>query len=159
MTTPNDNIEKPKEPLMKPQLYLFFKGDCLKAMTHYAETLGGTIEGVFLNKDAATSEDRMPGADDLVMNLTMRLGETLMMASDNSEEMYERPQGFRIQLETPSQAEFERVYGALAGGATEITLPPGETFWAEQFAMFTDRFGTPWMLNFTGTKASGAGEQ
>jgi PhnB protein len=39
--------------MMTPQFYLFFKGDCLEAMTHYAETLGGTIEGVFLNKDAA----------------------------------------------------------------------------------------------------------
>ncbi len=144
---------------MKPQFYLFFKGNCLKAMTHYAETLGGTIEGVFLNKDAARPEDRMPGGDDLVMNLAMRLGDTVMMASDNSDEMYERPQGFRIQLEMPSQTEFERVFGALAGGAMEMAMPPCETFWAERFTMFTDRFGTPWMLNFTGSKAPGAAEQ
>jgi hypothetical protein len=25
--------------MMTPQFYLFFKGDCLEAMTHYAETL------------------------------------------------------------------------------------------------------------------------
>lgn len=158
MTAPNNNLESPKEPLMKPQLYLFFKGDCLKAMTHYAETLGGTIEGVFLNRDAAP-EERMPGRDDLVMNLAMRLGDTLMMASDNSDEMYERPQGFRIQLETSSRAEFDRVFGALADGATDMPMSPGETFWAERFAMFTDRFGTPWMLNFTGSKASDAAGQ
>ena len=138
--------------MMTPQLYLFFKGDCLKAMTHYAGTLGGTIEGVFLNRDAAP-EDRMPGPDDMVMNLALRLGETLMMASDNSAEMYERPQGFRVQIETPSAAEFERVFAALAEGATDMPMPPGETFWAERFAMFTDRFGTPWMLSFTGTRA------
>ncbi len=94
----------------------------------------------------------MPGADDLVTNLTMRLGGTLIMASDNSDEMYERPQGFRTQLETPSQAAFECVFGALAGGATEIAMPPGETFWAERFTMFTDRFGTPWMLIFMSDK-------
>ena len=94
--------------MLTPQFYLFFKGDCLQAMTHYAQTLGGTIEGVFLNKDAASPEERMPGGDDLVMNLALRLGDTLMMASDNSDEMYERPQGFRIQLETPSAAEFDR---------------------------------------------------
>jgi len=33
--------------MMTPQLYLFFNGDCLEAMTSYAETLGGTIEGSF----------------------------------------------------------------------------------------------------------------
>jgi len=48
--------------MLTPQFYLFFKGDCLQAMTHYAQTLGGTIEGVFLNKDAASPEERMPGA-------------------------------------------------------------------------------------------------
>lgn len=142
--------------MMTPQLYLFFKGDCLEAMSHYAETLGGTIEGVFLNKDAGSPEERMPGGDDLVMNLAMRLDDSLMMASDNSDEMYERPQGFRIQIETPSAEEFDRVFAALAQDARHIPMPPGETFWAERFAMFTDRFGTPWMLNFTGSRSPDA---
>lgn len=141
--------------MMTPQLYLFFQGDCLEAMTHYAETLGGKIDKVFLNKDAP-AEDRMPGGDNLVMNLDLWLGDTLMMASDNSEEMYERPQGFRIQIETPSAGEFDRVFGALSEGARDIPMPPGETFWAERFAMFTDRFGTPWMLNFTGSRTPDA---
>jgi PhnB protein len=139
---------------MKPQFYLFFKGDCLEAMTHYADTLGGTIEGVFLNKDAGSPEERMPGGDDMVMNLAMRLGDTLMMASDNSDEMYQTPQGFRIQIETPSAEDFDRVFTALAKDARDIPMPPGETFWAERFAMFTDRFGTPWMLNFTGAASA-----
>jgi PhnB protein len=138
--------------MMTPQFYLFFKGDCLQAMTHYAQTLGGTIEGVFLNKDATSPDQRMPGGDDLVMNLALRLGHTLMMASDNSDTLYERPQGFRIQIETPSAAEFDRVYAALSDGARDIAMPPGATFWAERFAMFTDRFGTPWMMNFTGAQ-------
>jgi PhnB protein len=34
-----------------------------------------------------------------------------------------------------------------------MPMPPGDTFWAERFAMFTDRFGTPWMLSFTGSRA------
>ncbi len=141
--------------MIKPQFYLFFKGDCLKAMTHYTDTLGGTIEDVFLNADASP-DDRMPGAEDMVMNLSLRLGDTVMMASDNSDEMYQQPQGFRIQIETPSVAEFDRVYAALSDGARDIAMPPGETFWAERFAMFTDRFGTPWMLNFTGARSADA---
>jgi PhnB protein len=121
-------------------------------MTLYAKTLGGTIEGAVLNKDAATPEQRMPGGDDLVMNLAMRLGDTMMMASDNSDEMYDQPQGFRIQIEAPSADEFERVFAALSEDARDMPMPPGETFWAERFAKFTDRFGTPWMLSFTGAR-------
>jgi len=77
--------------MMTPQLYLFFQGDCLEAMTHYAETLGGTIEGVFLNKDAATPEERMPGGDDLVMNLAMRLGDRKCKENRRSERRRQRP--------------------------------------------------------------------
>jgi PhnB protein len=137
---------------MEPTIYLFFKGDCLDAMTHYAKTLGGKVEGVMLNRDAPSPEDRMPGADDLVMNMMLRLGSTHLMASDNTTEMYETPQGFRVVIEAPSLPEFDRIHAALAEGARAEEMAPGETFWAERFAMFTDRYGTPWMLSFTGSR-------
>jgi PhnB protein len=137
---------------MEPTIYLFFKGNCLEAMTHYAETLGGKVEGVFRNRDAPSPAERMPGGDDMVMNMMVRLGATNIMASDNPPEMYDTPQGFRVVVEAPSREEFERVHAALAGGAKAVQMPPGETFWAERFAMFTDRYGTPWMLSYTGSK-------
>lgn len=136
---------------MKPTIYLFFKGNCLEAMTHYAQTLGGRVTGVFRNADAP-ADSRMPGGDDMVMNMAVDLDGTLVMASDNSDEMYDRPQGFYVTIDTPSGAEFDRVFAALSDGAEAITMPPAETFWAERFAMFRDRFGTPWMLSFTGSK-------
>jgi PhnB protein len=139
---------------MEPTIYLFFKGNCLEAMTHYAETLKGEVMGVFRNGDAPP-EDRMPGGDDMVMNMAMRLGNSMMMASDNSDEMYDRPQGFYVSIQTPTLAEFDRVNAALSEGAEVVTMPPMETFWAERFTMFRDRFGTPWMLNFEGAKGQG----
>ena len=139
---------------MQPNIYLFFAGDCLKAMTHYAELLGGEIISVMKNSDAASPDDRMPGGDDMVMNMAVRFETLTVFASDNTSDMYQTPQGFRVQLEMPSAAEFERVFDGLSDGAREIAMPPGETFWAERFTMFTDRFGTPWMLNFEGDKAN-----
>ncbi len=138
---------------MEPTIYLFFKGTCLEAMTHYAETLGGEIENVFRNADAPDEESRMPGSDDLVMHLSMRLGSATVMASDSPDDMYDTPQGFRVQIAPSSLSEFNRVHEALAKDAVSVEMPVGETFWAERFAMFTDRYGTPWMLNFEGMKA------
>jgi PhnB protein len=140
---------------MEPTIYLFFKGNCLEAMTRYAEILGGEITGVFRNGDAPDPESRMPGGDEMVMNMSMKLGSATVMASDNPESMYDKPQGFRISIAPPSRAEFDRVYGALADGAQSVAMEPGETFWAERFAMVTDRYGTPWMLNFEGNRAQG----
>lgn len=139
---------------MEPTIYLFFKGNCLEAMNHYAEVLGGEITGVFRNGDAPDAESRMPGGDDMVMNMHMKLGSAGVMASDNSAEMYEKPQGFRVSIAPTSREEFDRIYDALANDAEAVPMAPDETFWAERFAMFTDKYGTPWMLNYAGNKAA-----
>jgi PhnB protein len=136
---------------MEPTIYLFFNGNCLEAMTHYAETLGGEIGDVFRNADAPDAESRMPGGDHLVMNMAMKLGAAVVMASDGK---YSKPQGFAVSISPPSRAEFDRIFEALAKDAQSVMMPPGETFWAERFAMFTDRFGTPWMLNYAGAKVA-----
>ncbi len=146
---------------MEPTIYLFFKGNCLEAMTHYAEVLGGRINAVFRNGDAPDPQSRMPGGDDLIMNMSMSLGRATIMASDGPEAMYEKPQGFRISISPPSRAEFDRIHAALTGGKESADvacdeMAPAETFWAERFAMFTDGYGTPWMLIFEGNKAQGA---
>ena len=138
---------------MEPTVYLLFEGNCLEAMTHYAETLGGEVGDVFRNSDAPDADSRMPGRDDLVMNMVMKLGAATVMASDAPDGMYREPQGFAVSISPPSRAEFGRIFEALAKDAQAVMMPPGETFWAERFAMFTDRFGTPWMLNYAGAKA------
>jgi PhnB protein len=139
---------------MEPTIYLFFDGNCLEAMTHYAETLGGEIGDVFRNADAPNAESRMPGGDHLVMNMTLKLGGAMVMASDAPGEMYSKPQGFAVSISPRSRAEFDRIFEALAKDAQSVMMPPGETFWAERFAMFTDRFGTPWMLGYAGSKGA-----
>ncbi len=139
---------------MEPTIYLFFNGNCLQAMTYYAEVLGGEVGEVFRNADAPAGESRMPGGDDLVMNMTMKLGTAVVMASDAPGEWYSKPQGFRVSVSPPTREAFDRIFDALAKDAQAVAMAPGETFWAERFAMFTDRFGTPWMLSYTGAKAT-----
>ncbi|MFO1106846.1 MAG: VOC family protein [Amaricoccus sp.] len=141
---------------MEPTIYLFFKGDCLEAMTRYAEILGGEIVGVFRNADAPDPESRMPGGDDLVMNMSIRLGSATIMASDAPEQYFTKPQGFRVSIAPPTREDFDRIHAALAPETIAADeMAPCETFWAERFAMFTDKYGTPWMLNFAGNKAQG----
>lgn len=77
------------------------------------------------------------------------------MASDINEDMYDEPQGFRISIAPTSREDFDRIHATLAEAAQSVEMEPEETFWAERFAMFTDKYGTPWMLNFEGSKAQG----
>ena len=139
---------------MEPTLYLFFDGTCFEAMSRYADVLGGEVRDVTRNADAPDAGSRMPGGDELVMNMRVRLGRTTIMASDAPAGMYQPPQGVRVQIAPGSRAEFDRVFAALSDGARSIDMAPARTFWAERFAMFTDRYGTPWMLNFQGADRS-----
>jgi PhnB protein len=45
-----------------------------------------------------------------------------------------------------SAVEGERIFNALADGG-QVTMPFAKTFWSPGFGIFTDRFGTPWMIN------------
>lgn len=138
---------------MEPTIYLMFKGNCLEAMTFYAETLHGKTKDIFRNGDAPDEESRMPGGDDLILNMSLQLGNAIIMASDSPPEWYSEPQGFSVSISPDSLDEVDRVYTALSKDAMAISMPLGETFWAERFAMFTDKFGIPWMINFTGSRA------
>ena len=141
---------------MEPTIYLNFNGDCLEAMTHYARVLGGKVEGVFRNGDSPDPQSRMPGGDDLVMNMLVRLGGTTMMASDAPEGWYSEPTGFAGDHSRRNCSRISTVSGAnFPATRARVSMEPGETFWAERFGMFTDRYGTPWMLNYTGNKAMG----
>ncbi len=139
---------------MEPTIYLTFKGNFLEAMTLYAETLGGKTCDVFRNGDAPDAQNRMPGGDDLIMNMSLKLGDAIIMASDSPPDWYRELQGFSVSISPKSLAEVDRVYQTLSKDAKSIMMPLGETFWAERFAAFTDRFGTPWMINFAGSKAA-----
>jgi len=60
-------------------------------------------------------------------------------------------EGISVVLNAASADEARRWYEALAEGG-KVTMPLGATFWADSFAMVTDRFGAPWMIMHEGTK-------
>ena len=64
----------------------------------------------------------------------MRVGETIVMASDGH--VRERPafRGFSLSLTVPTAADADRVFAALADGG-KVQMPLGKTFWSPRFGM------------------------
>ena len=60
---------------------------------------------------------------------------------------YEGVKGMHVALNLADVAACERIYAGLSAGARKIDMPLQPTFWAARFASFTDRYGTPWLLN------------
>jgi len=130
--------------------YLSFNGNCEEAFEFYAKVLGAKIIMMARYKDmpAQPGQPSMPpGTEEKVMHARLQIGEQWLMASDSPPHMpYQGMHGISIALGFDKAADAERVFAALSEGGS-VHMQIAETFWAERFGMFTDRFGVSWMIN------------
>lgn len=132
--------------------HLNFNGQCREAFETYAKVLGGEI--TFMGTWA-----EMPGADQfppemhkLIMHATISLGDQTIMGADSPPDRFEKAQGLWVSINVKDVSEAERIFNELSEGGN-VVMPFQQTFWSPGFGMFTDRFGTPWMVNTEGPKS------
>lgn len=133
---------------MSLSTYLTFDGNCREAFEFYRSVFG--TEFVVLTTFAEAPEDMdVPNAHrDKVMHVTLPIGSSVLMGSDND------PSGspvvvgnnFSISVDTEGRQESDDLIGKLSAGGT-VTMPMQETFWGSYFGMCTDRFGINWMVS------------
>lgn len=126
--------------------YLNFDGDCQEAFKFYERCLGGKIVAMIPHAGTPAQGQVSPEWQDKIMHARLLVGEAVLMGSDSPPEYFTQPQGIRVSINVDTPVEAERIFHALAEGGT-VLMPVQETFWAVRFAMLTDRFGTPWMIN------------
>src|SRR3954447_16662365 len=83
---------------------------------------------------------------DLIMHAALKIGDDLLMASDDPTGDGGATQGIVVNFGTADKDEAERVFAELSKGGS-VTQPLMETFFSPSFGMCVDRFGTPWMVN------------
>jgi PhnB protein len=134
---------------MQVQPYLFFDGRCEEAIAFYRRTLGAEVTMLMRFKDSPEPHAPgmlPPGAENKVMHMSFRIGETTMLASDGRCEGRPTFQGFTLSLTVPNAAEAERLFASLADGG-QVQMPLTKTFFSARFGMVADRFGVSWMIH------------
>jgi PhnB protein len=131
---------------MQTNPYLYYSGNCEAAFKFYAEALGGKILAMITHAETPAAAQTAPEWQQKIIHARIALGDTVLMGSDAPPGRQAPMSGFSVTVNVAEPAEAERVFHALAEGGT-IIMPIEETFWAKRFAMLTDRFGTPWMIN------------
>ena len=126
--------------------YLTFDGRCEEAIKFYAKILGGTIEAMMPHEGTPSAEHTPVEWRKKIMHARLKVGDVRLMASDAPPEHFQPAKGISVTLNIDEPAEADRVYNALSEKGT-VVMAIQETFWAKRFAMFTDQFGTPWMIN------------
>ena len=135
---------------MKLIPYLMFdKGECHEAFKFYAQALRGEILSVTTYADMPGAADHMPAAAlSKVANVHLVVGSASIMASDNvmATETSTARNDTQVNVDVETIEEAERVFAALSAGG-KVEMPLAESAWSKRFAMFTDRYGKPWMIN------------
>ena len=132
---------------MTVQPYLFFGGRCEEALEFYRESLGAEIVMLSRFKEAPQPMPGLPDCfDDKIMHATVRIGESMWMASDGQCEGNPNFEGFSLSITVPNESEAKHVFGALSKEGL-VTMPLEKTFWTSSFGMVQDRFGVSWMVS------------
>jgi len=131
---------------MQASVYLMFKGNCEEAFQYYAKVTGGTIGMMMANRGSPAEQHTPAEWQDKILHASLTIGGTRIMASDGLPgRQHKDVGGFCVSLGVDSSADAERIFAAFSEGGN-VSMPMGETFFAERFGMVTDRFGTPWMV-------------
>lgn len=138
---------------MKLIPYLMFtRGQCREAFDFYAQALGGKVLSVSTYGDMPGAGEHMP-AEYLprVANAQLVAAGASIMGADNvtggtAADQDDGRNDTTVNVDVPTIAEAERVFAALSVGG-KVEMPLAESPWASRFAMFTDRYGKPWMIN------------
>ena len=131
--------------------YLIFNGNAEEAFDFYQSVFGGELEKVRYSDMSDTmniaDEDRNRMAH---IALPLSANGQILMASDASRatqvNLVENG-AFHVCIEPENREEAERVFEKLSEGGN-VFMPLGEAAWAELAAMFADKFGIQWMINF-----------
>ncbi|MEO1193577.1 MAG: VOC family protein [Pseudomonadota bacterium] len=132
---------------MRINPHLTFKGSCEEAFRFYETALAGELLAMMPYAGSPAAEMAPADWQNKIMHAALKLGDQMIIGADSPPGQQETMAGLQVCLDVDTVEEAERIYAALSEGATRIEMPLEETFWAQRFASFTDRFGTPWMIN------------
>jgi PhnB protein len=133
---------------MAVQPYLFFDGKCEEALDFYKQALGAKVDMLMRfgeSPEKPPAGTMPPGSDNKVMHASFHVGDAQIMASDGHCGGKPSFQGFGLSIDAKSDAEAEKLFGALSKGG-QVQQPLTKTFFASKFGMVSDKFGVMWMV-------------
>lgn len=128
--------------------YINFNGNAEEAFNFYKSVFGGEFGKVIRFKD-------LPGfpeseESEKIMQITLPIGPTVLMANDVPSAMgkvNENENRSKITVYAESKEEAERIFNGLSAGGT-VEMPMDQSPWGTYFAMFRDKYGIEWTVEF-----------
>lgn len=131
--------------------YINFNGNAEEAFTFYKSVFGGEFSKIVRFKDLASEEFPVPEKEgEKIMRIVLPIGNSVLIANDVPEALgpvSEEENRSKIAVSVDSKEELERISKALSAGGT-VEMPMGESPWGSHFAMFRDKYGIEWTVEY-----------
>ena len=130
-------------------VYLYFNGNCDEVFAFYKSVFGGEFESYQTFGDGPQDMGVPDEAKDLVMHVSLPLGDAMLMGSDGfpGGPPVSSGNNFAIAIPATSRAHCDQLFAQLQSGGV-VTMELQETFWGSYFGSLTDKYGINWMFNF-----------
>ena len=132
--------------------HINFNGNAEEAFTFYKSVFGGEFLMVVRLKDLPKVEFPISESDaNKIMHIALPIGKhNVLMGNDVPEFMgkvNERENRSKISVRADSKEEADHIYNGLSAGG-EVEMPIGDSPWGTYFAMFRDKYGIEWMVDY-----------
>jgi PhnB protein len=130
--------------------YLFFTGNTEEVFNFYKLVFGGEFSALSRYTDAGENSNIPANYNEKIMHIALPVGNNILMGSDavvQAGQTFKVGDNMTVSIACDSLDEANRLYNGLSE-AGKIEMPMQKMFWGAWFAMFTDKFGTQWMVNY-----------
>jgi PhnB protein len=131
--------------------YINFNGNAEEAFNFYKSVFGGEFKTIVRFKDIESSEFPVPENEaNNIMRIVLPIGGNTLIANDVPESMgpvSENENRSKISVSTESREEADRIFNGLSEGG-DVEMPMAESPWGTYFAMFRDKYGIEWTVEF-----------
>ena len=139
--------------------YINFNGNAEEAFNFYKSVFGGELTGVVRFKDIASAEFPVPESEaNKIMRIVLPIGGNTLIANDVPASMgrvSENENRSKIAISAETKEEADRLFKGLSEGG-QVEMPMAESPWGTYFAMFRDKYGIEWTVEFNSNGAAQA---
>ncbi len=135
--------------------YINFNGNAEEAFNFYKSVFGGEFESIVRFKEVASDEFPIPENEaDKIMRITLPIGDSVLIANDVPAVLgpvNENENRSKIAVNTETLEEAESIFAGLSVGGS-VEMPMDKSPWGTSFAMFRDKYGIEWTIEFDPSK-------
>jgi PhnB protein len=131
--------------------HINFNGNAEEAFNFYRSVFGGAITKIIRFKELSSPEHPIAESEaNKIMHIALPIGNSVLMANDVPDflgRVNENENRSKIFVTAESREEADKIFNGLSAGGT-VEMPISDSPWGSYFAMFRDKYGIEWMVEF-----------